>query len=91
MGAMFKSALENGLISKHPMDGVRFNKPICAGEIIGLTWDSISWEQRTLTVNKTMEFRHRQHEWRAGPQKQSYRTIPLTNRAYDIRKSARVT
>ena len=33
-----------------------------------------------------MEFRHNQHTWRAGPPKTqtSYRTIPLTNRAYSI-------
>ena len=30
MGTMFKSAVMNGLISKHPMDGVRFNKPVRA-------------------------------------------------------------
>ncbi len=28
MGAMFKSALMNDLIPKHPMDGVRFTKPV---------------------------------------------------------------
>ncbi len=56
------------------------------GELIGLTWDAIDWEARTLTVNKTLEFRHNQHVWRAGPPKTqtSYRTIPLTNRAYSI-------
>lgn len=54
------------------------------GEVIGLTWDAIDWDKRTLTVNKTMEFRHKQHEWRAGPPKTktSYRTIPLTDTAY---------
>lgn len=33
-----------------------------------------------------MEFRHKQHEWRAGPPKtkKSYRTIPLTDTAYQI-------
>ena len=58
------------------------------GEVIGLTWDAIDWENHTLTVNKTMEFRHKQHEWRAGSPKtqQSYRTIPLTSHAYDILK-----
>ena len=56
------------------------------GELIGLTWDSVDWKKRTLTVNKTLEYRHEQGEWRAGPPKtqQSYRTIPLTNRAYEI-------
>ena len=61
------------------------------GEVIGLTWDAIDWDKRTLTVNKTMEFRHKQHEWRAGPPKtqQNYRTIPLTDRALEILKEAR--
>ena len=56
------------------------------GEMIGLTWDVIDWEKRTLTVNKTLEYRHKQGYWRAGPPKtlQSYRTIPLTNKAYEI-------
>ena len=56
------------------------------GEMIGLTWDAINWEKRTLTVNKTLEFRYKQDEWRAGPPKteSSYRTIPLTDTAYDI-------
>ena len=127
MGTMFRSAVMNDLIPKHPMDGVRFNKPVRAvddinfltveeqekfletakrshnyhqyaliletglrtGELIGLTWDAINWEKRTLTVNKTLEFRHKQKDWRAGPPKtqQSYRTIPLTSRAYEILKT----
>ena len=126
MGTMFKAAKMNDLIAKHPMDGVRFTKPIRAtddikfltrdeqrvfletakrsrnynqyaliletglrtGEMIGLTWDAIDFEKRTLTVNKTLEYRHKQHFWRAGPPKtqHSYRTIPLTDRAYEILK-----
>ena len=126
MGTMFKAAKMNDLISKHPMDGVRFTKPVRAkddikfltredqrtfletaqrshnyhqyaliletglrtGELIGLTWDAVDFEKRTLTVNKTLEFRHAQQHWRAGPPKtqQSYRTIPLTDKAYDILK-----
>ena len=116
----------NDLITKHPMDGVRYTKPVRApddihfltrdeqnrflevakrshnynqyaliletglrtGEMIGLTWDAIDFEKRTLTVNKTLEFRHGEQYWRAGPPKtqQSYRTIPLTDRAYEILK-----
>ena len=129
MGTMFRSAVMNDLIPKHPMDGVRYTKPVRAvddikyltveeqkkflevakrshnyhqyaliletglrtGEVIGLTWDAIDWEKRTLTVNKTLEFRQKQQEWRAGPPKtkNSYRTIPLTNRAYEILQEAR--
>ena len=126
MGTMFKAAKMNDLIAKHPMDGVRFTKPVRAtddikfltrdeqrvfletakrshnynqyaliletglriGEMIGLTWDAIDFEKRTLTVNKTLVFRHKQKVWRAGPPKtqHSYRTIPLTDRAYEILK-----
>ena len=126
MGTMSKAAKMNDLIYKHPMDGVRFTKPVRAtddikfltrdeqrvfletakrsrnynqyaliletglrtGEIIGLTWDAIDFEKRTLTVNKTLEFRHGEQYWRVGPPKtqQSYRTIPLTSHAYDILK-----
>lgn len=61
------------------------------GEMIGLTWDAIDFQNRTLTVNKTLEYRHKQHFWRAGPPKtqQSYRTVPLTDRAYEILKEIR--
>ena len=138
MGTMFRAAVMNDVIHKHPMDGVKFTKPVKAmsdhrvltveeqkkfleaakqshnyyqyaliletglrtGEIIGLTWDAVDLTRKTLTVNKTLEFRHRQQEWRAGPPKTqtSYRTIPLTNRAcellrelWDLRKTQRMS
>ena len=124
MGTMFRAAVMNDVISKHPMDGVRYTKPVKAasdhrvlttdeqkifldvaksshnyyqyafiletglrtGELIGLTWDAIDWDNHTLTINKTLEFRHKQKFWRAGPPKTqtSYRTIPLTAQAYNI-------
>lgn len=124
MGILFRAAVMNDLLTKHPMDGVRFNKPIRAtndfkfltveeqakfmevaeqshnrrqyillletglrtSELVGLTWDSIDWENRTLTISKCLEYRHSQKEWRAGPPKSqtSYRTIPLTKRAYGV-------
>ena len=129
MGTFFKSAKGNDIIQKHPMDGLRFTKPVRdpsnikfltrenqriflqtakrshnyfqyaliletglrTGELIGLTWDAVDLEKRTLTVNKTLEYRHKYKVWRAGPPKtqKSYRTIPLTNRAYDILKRMR--
>lgn len=131
MGTIFKSALMNDLIPKHPMDGVRFTKPVKAvndikyltieeqkkflevakrshnyhqyalmletglrtGEMVGLTWDAINWKKRTLTVNKTLEYRHKQGYWRAGTPKTqtSYRTIPLTDRAYNILREVYAT
>ena len=126
MGTMFRAAVMNDMITKHPMDGVCYTKPVRAAndikfltveeqeifletakrshnyrqyvllletglrtsELIGLTWDAIDWKKRTLTVNKTLEYRHKEGYWRAGPPKTatSYRTIPLTNRAYDVLK-----
>ena len=127
MGTMLRSAVNNDLLVKHPMDaGVRFAKPIRdrgdikfltveeqrkflevaedshdydqyvllletglrTGELMGLTWDVIDWERRTLTVNKTLGFQYKERCWRAGPPKttHSYRTIPLTNRAFGILK-----
>ena len=38
-------------------------------ELIGLTWDAIDWKKRTLTVNKSLEYRHSRRYWRAGPPK----------------------
>lgn len=127
MGTMLRSALMNDIIVKHPMDGIRYTKPVRAvddikyltveeqelfleaargshnyrqyaliletglrtGEMIGLTWDAVDWKNHTLTVNKTLEYRHSQGYWRAGPPKteKSYRTIPLTDRAYNILRS----
>lgn len=126
MGTMFKAAKMNDIITKHPMDGVRYTKPVrakndinaltlqeqraflavakCshnysqyavllatglrAGEMIGLTWDSIDFDKKTLTVSKTLEYRFSEQCWRAGPPKtpESYRTIPLTDQVYDILK-----
>jgi len=127
MGTMLRAAVMNDVIPKHPMDVVRYTKPVRAvddikyldreeqrvflevakrshnyrqyallletglrtSEMIGLTWDAIDWKKRTLTVNKTLEYRHSTHQWRAGPPKTptSYRTIPLTETAYSILKS----
>ena len=126
MGTMFRSALMNDVISKHPLDGVRYTKTVRAvsdikyltveeeriflevakrshnyrqyaliletglrtGEMIGLTWDAIDFKNRTLTVNKTLEYRYSRKSWMAGPPKtvSSYRTIALTDRAYNILK-----
>lgn len=123
IGSMFKSALKNDLITRHPLDGVDFKcnkmkKPIRfldleeqniflayadknsnakafrlvlqtglrTGELVGLTWDNFDRVKRTLTVDKTMEYRYESGVWRVGPPKtmSAFRTIPLTNEAYDI-------
>ena len=127
MGTMFRAAVMNDMLTKHPMNGIRYTKPVRAvddikfltveeqekfleaakrshnyrqyvllletglrtSEMIGLAWDAIDWKKRTLTVSKTLEYLHGEGIWRAGPPKtaSSYRTIPLTMRAYDVLKS----
>ena len=55
------------------------------GELIGLTWDCVDFDKRTITVEKQMEFRYGQKQWRAAPPKtmSGFRTIPMTDEAYD--------
>jgi integrase len=56
------------------------------GELIGLKWEDIDFEKRTITIQRTMEFRYAYGEWLVGPpkSKSGYRTIPMTQKAYDI-------
>lgn len=51
------------------------------GELVGLKWDDIDFENRTLTISRTMEFCYKVGEWKVGPpkSKSGYRTIPLTD------------
>lgn len=59
------------------------------GELVGLKWDDIDFENRTLAISRTMEFRYKVGEWRVGPpkSKSGYRTIPLTDEAIRILKA----
>ena len=45
------------------------------GELIGLTWDAVDFEKRTLTVNKTLEFRH-EYKIVAGGTSQNAQQLP---------------
>lgn len=56
------------------------------GELMGLTWNNIDFEKRTITLEKSLEYRYQVGEWVAGPLKstESYRTLPLTNTAFSI-------
>ncbi len=59
------------------------------GELVGLKWDDIDFEKKTITISRTMEFRYKVGEWRVGPpkSKSGYRTIPLTDEAIRILKA----
>lgn len=58
------------------------------GELVGLKWADIDFEKKTVTISRSMEFRHAYHEWRIGEpkSKSGYRTIPLTDEAIRILK-----
>ena len=61
------------------------------GELIGLKWEDIDFENRTIKIQRTMEYRYKVGEWRVGPpkSKSGYRTIPLTDEAIRILENQR--
>lgn len=58
------------------------------GELVGLKWADIDFANRTMTINRSMEYRYSVGEWRVGEpkSKSGYRTIPLTDEAIEILK-----
>lgn len=58
------------------------------GELVGLKWEDIGFQRKTMTIQRAMEFRYKVSEWRVGPpkSKSGYRTIPLTDEAVRILK-----
>lgn len=58
------------------------------GELVGLRWNDVDFEKKTITIQRTMEYRHSEGIWREGPpkSKSGYRTIPLTDEAFAILK-----
>lgn len=58
------------------------------GELVGLKWEDIDFENKTLKVQRSMEYRYSVGAWRVGEpkSKSGYRTIPLTDEAIRILK-----
>ena len=58
------------------------------GELVGLKWEDVDFQKKTITITRSMEFRHSVHEWKIGEpkSKSGYRTIPLTDEAVRILK-----
>jgi len=56
------------------------------GELIGLKWDDINFREKTMTIQRSMEYRYCVGEWKVGPPKSvaGFRTIPLTDEAIRI-------
>ena len=59
------------------------------GEMIGLKWEDVDFQNRTITIKRTMEFQYKNQEFSIGEpkSKSGYRTIPMTQVAYDILKA----
>lgn len=58
------------------------------GELVGLKWDDIDFQNKTLRIQRSMEYRYSVGEWRVGEPKSrsGYRTLPLTDEAIEILK-----
>ena len=56
------------------------------GELVALKWSDVDWENRTLSITRSMEYRYSVGEWRIGEpkSKSGYRTVPLTEEAIEI-------
>lgn len=58
------------------------------GELVALKWEDIDFQNKTLKIQRSMEYRYSVGEWKIGEpkSKSGYRTIPLTDEAIDILK-----
>ncbi len=56
--------------------------------MVALKWEDIDFQNKTLKIQRSMEYRYSVGEWRIGEpkSKSGYRTIPLTDEAIDILK-----
>lgn len=56
------------------------------GEMIGLKWSDIDFENKVIHIQRSMEYRYSVGEWRVGEPKSrsGYRDVPLTNEAIKI-------
>lgn len=58
------------------------------GELVALQWRNVDFKKKTLTIDRSMEYRYTVGEWRIGEpkSKSGCRTIPLTEEAIRILK-----
>ncbi len=56
------------------------------GELIAITFSDIDFDEATIDINKTMEYRYKSGQWRASSPKTiaGYRKFPLSKKAYCI-------
>lgn len=56
------------------------------GELVGLKWSDIDFENRMIRIERTLEYRHSRGTWMWGPpkSKSGYRDIPMTQKCYEV-------
>lgn len=65
---------------------ISFNTGLRRGEVSGLTWDNIDFEEKTLTVNKQMIMKRNKFDITSPKTKASYRTIAVGSTLLTILK-----
>lgn len=69
-------------------DAYRFvlNTGLRVGELVGLQWKDVDLVNRVIHIRRSCEYDHGKNVLRTGPpkSKNGYRTIPLTDEAYEI-------
>ena len=62
------------------------------GEMVALKWHDVDFKNKTLKIQRSMEYRYSVGEWRVGEpkSKSGYRTIPLTDEAIRILKDQKI-
>lgn len=71
--------------SNYPQYRLILETGLRSGEVIGLKWSDIDFEKRTISVNRSLEYRYSTKEWKWGePKNRSYRAIPMTDVCYQL-------
>lgn len=62
---------------------------IRTGELVGLKWEHVDFENHILSIEQSVEYRYKVGEWRIGEPKSKagYRKVPLTEEAIRILKT----
>ncbi|QAB23406.1 site-specific integrase [Lactiplantibacillus plantarum] len=68
---------------------ISFNTGLRRGEVSGLTWDNIDFDNKTLTVNKQMIMKKKEFDVTSPKTKASYRTIAVGNSLLTVLKRFR--
>lgn len=75
---------------QHLMLQISFTTGLRKSEVLGLTWDCIEFENRTLRVDKLLTYRERIYVIETLKTKSSYRTIKISNSLLNLLKKYKI-